>query len=78
MKKQIKQHQKRERKLQKQRLKELRGRRLGLYIHIPFCRQKCDYCDFYSLPGNGDGQRALLWIRSMLAAELPASWGRSG
>jgi len=23
---------------------------LGLYIHIPFCRQKCVYCDFYSLP----------------------------
>ena len=23
---------------------------LGLYIHIPFCRQKCAYCDFYSLP----------------------------
>jgi len=23
---------------------------LGLYIHIPFCRQKCSYCDFYSLP----------------------------
>lgn len=21
----------------------------GLYIHIPFCRQKCLYCDFYSL-----------------------------
>lgn len=21
---------------------------LGLYIHIPFCRQKCDYCDFLS------------------------------
>ncbi|MFA5404103.1 MAG: radical SAM family heme chaperone HemW [Ignavibacteria bacterium] len=19
----------------------------GLYIHIPFCRKKCDYCDFY-------------------------------
>lgn len=54
MKKQIKQHQKRERKLQRQRLKELRGRRLGLYLHIPFCRQKCDYCDFYSLAGNQD------------------------
>lgn len=54
MKKQIKQHQKRERKLQKQRLKELRGRRLGLYLHIPFCKQKCDYCDFYSLAGNQD------------------------
>ena len=23
---------------------------LGLYIHIPFCKSKCVYCDFYSLP----------------------------
>ncbi len=23
-------------------------RRLGLYIHIPFCLSKCAYCDFYS------------------------------
>jgi len=22
---------------------------LGVYIHIPFCRGKCPYCDFYSL-----------------------------
>lgn len=21
----------------------------GLYLHIPFCHQKCEYCDFYSL-----------------------------
>ena len=21
----------------------------GLYIHIPYCRQKCRYCNFYSL-----------------------------
>ena len=21
----------------------------GLYIHVPFCEQKCEYCDFYSL-----------------------------
>lgn len=27
---------------------------LGLYIHIPFCRSKCDYCDFYSLSGRED------------------------
>ncbi len=25
---------------------------LGLYIHIPFCRAKCAYCDFYSLAGD--------------------------
>ena len=23
---------------------------LGLYLHIPFCKSKCVYCDFYSLP----------------------------
>ncbi|MEZ3591908.1 MAG: radical SAM family heme chaperone HemW [Muribaculaceae bacterium] len=22
----------------------------GLYVHIPFCRSKCAYCDFYSTP----------------------------
>lgn len=21
---------------------------LGVYVHVPFCRQKCAYCDFYS------------------------------
>ncbi len=25
--------------------------KLGIYIHIPFCKHKCDYCDFYSLAG---------------------------
>ena len=26
--------------------------RLGIYIHIPFCKHKCPYCDFFS--GNAD------------------------
>ena len=25
---------------------------LGIYVHIPFCRSKCEYCDFYSLTGQ--------------------------
>ncbi len=37
---------------------------LGLYIHIPFCKSKCQYCDFYSLSGREDRmdayQKALL------------------
>ncbi|WP_300366967.1 radical SAM protein, partial [uncultured Subdoligranulum sp.] len=23
----------------------------GIYLHIPYCRSKCRYCDFYSSPG---------------------------
>lgn len=26
----------------------------GIYVHIPFCRKKCEYCDFYSLPSPED------------------------
>ncbi len=29
-------------------------KKLGLYIHIPFCEHKCDYCDFYSLTQFND------------------------
>ena len=29
-------------------------RRLGLYLHIPFCRSKCAYCDFYSMVPQND------------------------
>lgn len=25
----------------------------GVYFHIPFCRQKCNYCDFYSRRDSG-------------------------
>ena len=30
------------------------SRALGIYIHVPFCKQKCVYCDFYSLPRRED------------------------
>ena len=28
---------------------------LGIYVHIPFCKSKCQYCDFYSLACKDDG-----------------------
>ena len=27
---------------------------LGIYVHVPFCRSKCNYCDFYSMPCKDD------------------------
>lgn len=27
---------------------------LGIYVHVPFCRSKCTYCDFYSLTDKKD------------------------
>ena len=27
---------------------------LGIYIHVPFCRSKCQYCDFYSVTNKAD------------------------
>ena len=26
----------------------------GIYIHIPFCKSKCNYCNFYSVVGLKD------------------------
>ena len=45
-------------------------RSLGLYIHIPFCKAKCIYCDFYSLP-RAEGQMDA--YVSALTAQL-AAW----
>ena len=39
---------------------------LGIYIHVPFCRSKCLYCDFYSLPGKPD-RRMGEYLRAVVA-----------
>ena len=52
------------------------GHTLGIYIHIPFCRKKCDYCDFYSLAGQEETMdlylKALLTHIKITAATLKA------
>ncbi len=44
---------------------------LGLYIHIPFCEKKCNYCDFYSAFYNKDTLNVYL---SALKGEIK-KWG---
>lgn len=31
---------------------------LGIYVHIPFCKSKCYYCDFLSYPSKEDNYQA--------------------
>ncbi|MCX8064806.1 MAG: radical SAM family heme chaperone HemW [Candidatus Hydrogenedentes bacterium] len=33
--------------------KLLKNTPIGLYVHIPFCKKKCGYCDFFSIPITG-------------------------
>lgn len=44
-----------------------------LYVHIPFCRSKCGYCSFFSIPGPGADD--LNDYLAHLEAEI-ALWGR--
>ncbi|NLW09028.1 MAG: radical SAM family heme chaperone HemW [Firmicutes bacterium] len=48
---------------------------LAVYLHIPFCRQKCGYCDFLSFAGREDLFRpyleALVQEIRLLAGERP-------
>ena len=32
----------------------------GIYIHVPFCRHKCSYCDFVSFPDKIDYAEAYM------------------
>ena len=40
-------------------------RELGIYIHIPFCAQKCDYCDFISFPYRLQSEKIKDYIKTM-------------
>ena len=38
---------------------------IGLYVHIPFCIRKCNYCDFCSYPGR-IGEQLSLYVSTLL------------
>ena len=48
---------------------------LGLYIHIPFCVKKCDYCDFLSAPGTEQNKKD--YVEALLT-EIRSYEGRTG
>ena len=53
---------------------------LSLYVHLPWCIQKCPYCDFNSHQAPQDGlpeQRYLDALIADLEQALPLVWGRS-
>ena len=39
---------------------ETEKKTLGIYVHVPFCKSKCQYCDFYSLPHAEDRMDAYM------------------
>ncbi len=38
---------------------------LEIYIHIPFCVRKCEYCDFLSFPADDDAK--LRYVKGLMA-----------
>lgn len=44
----------------KNKRKQKTEKSLSVYIHIPFCVKKCDYCDFLSMPAEASLQAAYM------------------
>lgn len=44
---------------------------LGIYIHIPFCRSRCDYCGFYSV-GRKPSDRFVQALTKEIEKKAPA------
>lgn len=45
----------------------MKNNKLGIYVHIPFCVKKCDYCDFLSAPA---GEKRIKEYMTQLLREI--------
>ena len=45
-------------------MNNMKKRDLELYLHIPFCVKKCNYCDFFSAAGSREEQEA--YVQAMI------------
>ncbi len=57
---------------------ESKKKSLGIYVHIPFCRSKCEYCDFYSIGGARDQELMDKYLETVIAHIREAAPGASG
>ena len=51
----------------------------AVYVHVPFCRHRCHYCDFFTIAGRDDARSAyvdrLLQEARHTVPQLPVAVG---
>ena len=62
----------------KKKTPEKKKKPLGIYVHIPFCRSKCEYCDFYSIGGARDKALMERYLDAILAHIRETATGAPG
>ena len=55
-------------------MQALQKAKSGLYLHIPFCRSKCHYCDFYSISSLAPLQKFLEGLKKEIFLQKDTSF----
>ncbi len=64
--------------LQRKQTKPKKKKPLGIYVHIPFCRSRCEYCDFYSIGGARSKELMDNYLEALIAHIREAATGATG
>ncbi|MBQ5749442.1 MAG: radical SAM family heme chaperone HemW [Oscillospiraceae bacterium] len=64
--------------LQRKQTKPKKKKPLGIYVHIPFCRSRCEYCDFYSIGGARSKELMDNYLEALIAHIREAATGAMG